>query len=157
MKKPQKQKEIKYNNVVSYIKETLLKFYVLKEKKLDIIEPAMPQIRIMINIYDNASKIILNYKNNLTNRSIQKLTKISYTISLEELIELIDFILRENNISGISIELKTFELYFEQKAQSNDIELSINFENYGLKDQYTSFLLNEYSSHIEQIDNLKKR
>lgn len=156
----------KEDDLLSIIKDIILKYFIVKEDRLDIMsDRGAPELRIDIDLsYKNSNIIIMvgthNYK-----QSIPEHISSDYLINFFEIKEIIDFVLRDEHIiSEIYIGKDSFELTFQinwsDKAISglycSDIELNLNFNNINLRNEYINKLIENYYDILINVPSFNK-
>lgn len=152
-------------DLISYIKSVILKYCPYVEDRLSILSSAKsPELDIKININNNESQIIFMFGNSCFKSSVPERVAISYTISFEEIGNIIDFILDDHEaIKDINFNVKELDLKFAinwtdksiKGINCNDIGLGLNFENIELEKQYLYLLIQRYYTHLEQVPSFK--
>ena len=158
---------IKYDeDLISYIRNVILKYCPYIDNRLSILGNAMaPQLDIEININDNDSQIMFLFGNANFKSSIPERSTACYTISFEEIGDIIDFILEDHEvIKSVNFFSNKISLGFAinwtdksiKGINCGDIDLNLNFENMKLKKQYLYLLFQRYYTHLEQVSSFKE-
>lgn len=157
---------IKYHeDLISFIKSVILKYCPYVEDRLSILgSTKSPELDIELNICNNKSQIMFIFGNYNFKTSIPERATISYIISFEEIVDIIDFILEDHEaIKGINLYDKKIDLKFAVNWTGNsikgincsDIGLNLNFENMDLKKHYLYLLFQRYYTYLEQVPTFK--
>ena len=152
-------------DLISYIKSVILKYCPYIEDRLLILGNAdSPALDITIDINNNGSQIMFMFGNSCVKSSVPERVETPYTISFEEIEDIIDFILvdheviKDINFYGKEIDLK-FAINWNDKSTKgincSDIGLELTFECIELKKQYLYLLIQKYYTHLEQVSSFK--
>ncbi len=154
-----------HEDLILYIKSVILKYCPYMEDRLSILGSAKsPELDIKININNNESQIMFMFGNRTFKSSIPEQVTTSYTISFEEIGDIISFILDDHevikdiNFNGKELDLK-FAINWSDKSikgiNCSDIGLELTFECIELKKQYLYLLIQKYYTHLEQVSSFK--
>ena len=152
-------------DLILYIKNVILKYCPYMEDRLLILGNAKaPELDIEININNNESQIMFMFGNRTFKSSVPEQVATSYTISFEEIGDIISFILDDHevikdiNFNGKELDLK-FAINWSDKSikgiNCSDIGLELTFECIELKKQYLYLLIQKYYTHLEQVPSFK--
>ena len=154
-----------HEDLITYIKSVILKYCPYVEDRLSILGSAKsPELDIELNICNNESQIMFMFGNSSFKSSVPERATISYIISFEEIVDIIDFILEDHEaIKGINLYGKKIDLKFAVNWTNNsikgincsDIGLNLNFENMEVKKQYLYLLFQRYYTYLEQVPTFK--
>lgn len=146
--------------LISYIKNVILKYCPYIENRLDILRNATsPELDIEININNNESQIMFMFGNSSFKSGTPERAATSYIISFEEIGDIIDFILEDHEaIKGINFCDKDLDLKFAinwtdksiKGINCGDIGLNITFYSMELKKQYLYLLFQRYYTYLER-------
>ena len=154
-----------HEDLILYIKSVILKYCPYMEDRLSILGSAKsPELDIKININNNESQIMFMFGNRTFKSSVPEQVTTSYTISFEEIGDIISFILDDHevikdiNFNGKELDLK-FAINWSDKSikgiNCSDIGLELTFECIELKEQYLYLLIQKYYTHLEQVSSFK--
>ena len=151
-------------DLISYIKSVILKYCPYMEDRLSILGNAKsPELDIKIYI-NNKSQIMFMFGNKSFKLSVPERVATSYTISFEEIEDIIDFILDDHEaIKDINFYGKELDLKFAinwtgnsiKGINCNDIRLGLTFENIELGKQYLYLLIQRYYTHLQQVPSFR--
>ena len=171
------QKSITNNNqLLPWIKEVVLKYCPLFEDRLDLLgNTKAPELDINIYFEELGCYIYFMYGTSAYKTNLCDKTSTNIYISLDELIDLIGFLvndheiisfidfkkINEYNLENTNELLMIFSINWSDKAikglSVGDIELKINFgKNDTLIKEYVSTILNKYKTQLEQTKTFKK-
>ena len=152
------------DDLMLYIKNVILKYCPYMEDRLSILGNAKsPELDIKIYI-NNKSQIMFMFGNKSFKLSVPERVATSYTISFEEIEDIIDFILDDHEaIKDINFYGKELDLKFAinwtgnsiKGINCNDIRLGLTFENIELGKQYLYLLIQRYYTHLQQVPSFR--
>ena len=152
-------------DLISCIKSVILKYCPYIEDRLLILGNAKsPALDINIDINNNESQIMFMFGNSCVKSSVPERVETPYTISFEEIEDIIDFLLDDHEvISDICFNGKELDLIFSinwsdksiKGINCRDIGLELTFESIELKKQYLYLLIQKYYTHLEQVSSFK--
>ncbi len=148
-------------DLMLYIKSVILKYCPYTEDRLSILGSSKsPELAIKININNNDSQIMFMFGNSDFKSGVTERVTTSYTISFDEIGDIINFILDDHEvIKDINFYDKELDLKFAinwtdksiKGINCGDIELGLTFENIELGKQYLYLLIQKYHTHLEQV------
>ena len=158
--------EKQYEDIVSFTEKIILKYFDIKEDRLDIMKDAKaPELLIDFDISKEESYVSFlvgtrNYKH-----SIPESISLDYPVNFYKIKEIIDYILEDHkhinfNINKNSLDI-TFRINWSNEAikglYCDQIDLNFNFyNNTKLRDSYINSFLKTYFDELKDVPLFKQ-